>query len=582
MFKRIFRWVVRTIIAIVVMVVIVLASDYIAHRVPADSVLMVKLAGPVVERGANGVLGLWNENETPLNFVRNAIDRGARDPRIVGLAIEVIDPQMELAQAQEIAAEIAKFRRTGKWTAAYIETAGEGAPGNLPYMVAAAAGDVSLMPQGELDLIGVGLREFFARGTLDWLGIRPNIGAIGEYKTAFNVFTNKEFTQPQYQDDDALVGDLYDQIVTQIAGERRLDPAVIKSFIDQAPINAMNSLKTRLVDHLAYEDEFTDRIKNWGGRHHKIENYDEYTRSRLFSGLHGADKIAVIYGSGAIERGEGGFDPLLSPDSNAMGSDEMVEAFSDAREDDTVRAVVFRVDSPGGSTLASELIRRQVELTAKKKPVVVSMSGYAASGGYWVSVPAKAIVADAGTITGSIGVLGGKFNIAPALQKIYVNSGAVSRGANYEMFDSFTDFTPAQQKQFEEQILGEDYANFLKIVAANRHLTVQQVDNVGRGRVWTGRKAKDLKLVDMVGTFDDAMAKAKEFAGMPPAAPAEIEELPLQPGLLESLLAGRVTQARALGADPARAFAPMARMVRTILAGYSRFRAAYCPVIPIL
>jgi protease-4 len=582
MLRRIFRWIVRTTIAIAVMLLVVLMSDYLAHRVPPGSVLVVTLNGPVVERGANSVMGLWNTNQTPLNFVRRAIDRGAKDPRIVGLAVKVIDPQMELAQAQELAAEIKAFRKSGKWTAAYIETAGEGGPGNLPFMVAAAAGDVTLMPQGQLDLIGVGMREFFARGTLDWLGIRPNIGAIGQYKTAFNVFTNKDFTAPQHEDDDALVGDLFDQIVGQIADERQIAPDAVRTLINQAPLNATTSLKAKLVDRLAYEDEFDERIKKWGGTEHEVENYDRYTRARLFSGFGGGDKIAVIYGTGAIERGQGGFDPLLSPEGNAMGSDEMTDAFTNAREDDDVRAVVFRVDSPGGSTLASELIRRQAEITAKKKPVVVSMSGYGASGGYWVSVPAKAIVADAGTITGSIGVLGGKFNVAPALQKIYVNSGAVSRGANYEMFDSFTDFTPEQQTQFEQQILGDDYKTFLKIVATNRHMTIDQVNDVAQGRVWTGKKAKELKLIDMVGTFDDAIAKAKQLAGMPVGETAQIEELPVQPGLIESLLAGRVTQARALGATPVEALAPVGRMIRTILAGYSRFRAAYCPVVPVL
>jgi protease IV len=580
MLKRIFRWFVRTIIVIAVLFVIVLVSDYVAHRVPADSVLVVTLSGPVAERGSNGVLGLLKSNETPLNFVRRAIDRGAKDPRIIGLAVKVIDPEMELAQAQELAAEVRKFRKSGKWTAAYIETAGEGDPGNLPYMVAAAADSVSLMPRGELGLIGVGLREFFGRGTLDWLGVKPNIGAIGEYKTAFNVFTNKEFTEAQHRDDEALVGDLFDQIVGQIADERHLDAAAVKTLVDQAPINAVNSLKAKLVDGLAYEDEFTERLKNWGGGHHKLESYDDYTRPRLFDGFRGGDKIAVIYGSGAIEHGEGGFDPLLSPDSNSMGSDEIVDALKDARDDDDVRAVLFRVDSPGGSTLASELIRRQVELTAKKKPMVVSMSGYAASGGYWISVPAKAIVAEAGTITGSIGVLGGKFNIAPATEKVYLNSASVTRGANYEMFDSFTDFTPAQQKIFEDQILGDDYAYFLKVVAANRHMTIEQVNEVAQGRVWTGQKAKALKLIDTVGTFDDAMAKAKEFAGMPAGAEAKIEELPEQPGLLESLLAGRVTAA--FSPSPAQALAPVVRMFRSMLSGYSRFRAAYCPVVPVM
>jgi len=582
MLKRIFRWIVRTVVVLAVMLAIVVISDYVAHRVPPDSVLVVTLSGPITERGTNGVIGLLNANETPLNFVRRAIDRGAKDPKIVGLAVKVIEPEMELAQAQEIAAEIKRFRKSGKWTAAYIESAGEGDPGNLPYLVAAAAGDVSLMPRGELALIGVGLREFFGRGTLDWLGVKPNIAAIGKYKTAFNMFTNKEFTDPQRQDDEALIGDLFEQIIGQISDERHLDPATIKTLIDQAPLNAPNSLKAKLVDRLAYEDEFTERLKNWGGGHHKIVGYDEYTRTRLFDGFGGGDRIAVIYGSGAIEHGQGGFDPLLSPDSRAIGSDEMADAFKEARENDDVRAVVFRIDSPGGSSLASELIRRQVELTARKKPVVVSMSGYAASGGYWVSVPARVIVADAGTITGSIGVLGGKFNLAPAAEKIYLNSGAVTRGANFEMFDSFTDFTPAQQKMFEDQILGDDYAYFLQVVAANRHMTVEQVNDIAQGRVWTGKKAREIKLVDMVGTFGDAMAKAKEFAGMPADVEAKIEELPEQPGLIQSLLAGKVTAARALSGNASQTLAPLTRMVRSMLSGYNHFRGAYCPVVPVL
>ncbi|MHB8380789.1 MAG: S49 family peptidase, partial [Candidatus Binataceae bacterium] len=244
MLKKFFKWVLRIVIVIVVLIAIVATSKYISHRVPDGSVLVVTLSGSVVERGSNGVLGLvGNNNETPLNFVRRAIDRGAKDRRIIGLGIKVIDPQMDLAQAQEIAALIKSFRKTGKWTAAYIESAGDFGPGNLPYVVAAAADQVSLMPQGSLGITGVGIREMFARGTLDWVGIHPNFGAIGKYKSAGNVFTQKDFTPAQHEEDDAIASDMYNQIVGQIAAERHIDQSMVKGFVDQAPLNADTSLK---------------------------------------------------------------------------------------------------------------------------------------------------------------------------------------------------------------------------------------------------------------------------------------------------------------------------------------------------
>ncbi len=583
MIKRFVRWVVRTVLTLAVIAAIVIASDYVSHRVPSDSVLVVTLTGPVAERGSNGMLGLLNTHETPLNYVRSAIDRAIRDKRISGMAVKIIDPEMNLAQAQELAAMIQRFRKSGKWTTAYMETAGEFDPGNLPILVASAAGDVSIMPQGELNLVGVGVREMFARGTLDWLGIRPDFAAIGKYKSAANVFTEKDFTPGQREEDTALVGDLYDQIVGQIAAERHLDPAAVSAIVDQSPIDAAQGLKAKLVDRLEYEDQFDHRVKNHGGVEHHIVSYANYTRSGLLSSLESSsDKIAVVYGVGAIERGQGGFDPLLSPGGSAMGSDDIIKALKRAREDDSVRAVVFRIDSPGGSVIASELIRRAVELTAKKKPLVVSMAGYGASGGYWVSTPAAKIIADPGTITGSIGVLGGKFNIAAATQKVYLNTGAITRGANVEMFDMFTDFTPAQAAMFKDQLLGNTYQEFLKIVAQGRKMTVEQVDQIAQGRVWTGKQALPLKLVDSLGGFDDALAAAKKLAGLPPDQTVQLEELPRQPGIVQQLLSGRINQARALGAGPVRGAIALDRLLRAALEGHGGFGAAYCPVIPMM
>jgi protease-4 len=580
MFRRFFRWIIRAAIIAVLLFVIVAISDYISHRVQPNSVLAIELNGPVVERGGTGVLGLLKKNQTALNELRNAIDHGAKDPKLVGLQVMVITPEMELAQAQELVALIKSFKSHGKWTAAYIETAGESGLGNLPYVVASACDEVSLMPQGELNLMGVQLRELFMRGTLDWMGITPNFASAGQYKSAANMFTNKDFSPAQKEEDEALAGSLYDQIVAAIAAERKLSPDTIKGLIDRAPLNADEGLKSRLVDRLEYEDEFSERVKSHGGSVHKVVDYANYARASLFTNLGGGNQIAVIYGDGEIQREGESFSPFSGPGTTAMTSDDMSEAFKSARENDDVRAVILRVNSPGGSMLASELIGREVDLTAKKKPVVVSMSGYAASGGYLISIPAAKIIAEPGTITGSIGVLGGKFNFSPAAQKLFANTDAVSRGANVGMFDMWTDFTPAQSKQFQDDIM-RNYQYFLKLVAAGRHITVEQADAVAQGRVWTGDQALKLKLDDSLGGLDDAMAAAKGLARLAPDQPVGIIELPAQPGLLQSLSSGKMV-ASITQRPAARLVEPVIELIQAALSGHAIFSAAYCPVVPML
>ena len=451
--------VLRIVVAAVALLAIAYISESISHRVRPGSVLVVTFKGPVVERGTTNFLGMLSPKETPLNIMRVALTKGAKDPRISGLAIKIIDTEMELAQAQEVATLIRKFKEQGKWTAAYVETAGEMSPGNLPYLVAAATGDVSLMPEGELDLVGVGVREVFARGTLDWLGVRPNFASIGKYKSAANMFTEKDFTPGQREEDEALVGGMFDQIVSQTSQERGITADQMRAIVDQAPLNADLSLKSHMVERLEYDDQFTERIKHRDGSTHRMLNFTDYVRPNMISGFGSQNEIAVIYCDGEIVRGESGGIGLTG--TVMAASDDLDEAFKKAREDDSIRAVILRVDSPGGSVIGSELIRHAAEQTAHRKPIVVSMSGYAASGGYWVSMPASYIIAEPGTITGSIGVLG-KFNLGPASQKIYVNSGAITRGANVGMFDEFTDFTPGQLKIFQDQLLGDTYQKFLK------------------------------------------------------------------------------------------------------------------------
>src|SRR6266851_1203110 len=536
MLKRLWRWLLRLVVSVLVVLAIILVSDFVSHRYRPGTVLVLELNGPVPERGSVSLLGVLNTHEAALNLARRALINAKDDPRIVGLAIKVIDPEMEFAQAQELCDLIGDFKKHGKWTSAYIETAGESGSGNLPYLVASAA----------------------------------------------DVFTQKDFTPAQRREDDSLVGDIFDQIVAQTAAHRHLAPDGIRGLIDRAPLTAADGLKARLLDRLEYEDQFDDRIKHYRGEHHEVVGFQSYAREKVLP-LHApSDKIAVIYGLGAIQRGGGGFDPLLSPDSNAMGSDDITKALKDAREDSRVRAVVFRVNSPGGSVIASELIRHEVELTAAKKPVVVSMSGYAASGGYWVSTPAARIYAEPGTITGSIGVLGGKFNISGAATALGVNTGLVARGANASMFDAFTDFTPEQAQIFRDQILGDTYKYFLEIVAKNRRMTVDQVNDVAQGRVWTGEQALKIKLVDKLGGLQEALAEAKALAKLGPQAKVQIEELPGQAGVLGRLLGGGESYAVADMWRPPRALQPLIWMMGESLGRHAALGEAYCPLMPVM
>jgi len=580
MLKRLLRWFLKSVLMMAVLFAIVIVSQYLSHRYKPGSVLVLNLDGTVVERSSTNALGILNSDQTALNVIRRALKSAETDDRIVGLAIKVVDPQMELAQAQELCAMIIEFRSHGKWTTAYMETAGEGGFGNLPYLVASAASEVSMMPQGEMNILGVGMREMFARALLDWIKVNPNFASIGKFKSAANLFTEKDFTPSQREEDEALMGDMFDQIITQSAANRHLAADQMRTIVDRAPFTASEGLKSHLLDRLEYEDQFDERVKKYRGEHHETIDASSYMRSSR-PRFGGRNKIAVIYGLGAIQRGAGGFDPILSPGSTAMGSDDMVKAFKDAREDDGVRAVVFRVNSPGGSVIASELIRRAVELTAAKKPVVVSMSGYAASGGYWVSTPAAAIISDPGTITGSIGVLGGKFNVAGAAGALGINTGAISHGANALMFDSFSDFTPAQEKIFREQLLGGTYQYFLELVAKQRHLTVGQVNDVAQGRVWTGDQALKVKLVDKLGGLTDAIDQAKMLAKLDARSHPQIEELPEQAGVFSKLMSGQISGAVAQW-QPPHALEQLLWMVSEVLTQRAELGQVYCPVTPIM
>ena len=312
MIRRTLRWLVRMIGILIVLAIISHIVSWWSHRVAPGSVIELALKGPVIERGTDGWRGLVNDDQTPLNEARRALREAATDPRIVGLAIRITDPEMEFAQAQELSALIHDFAAQHKWTTAYLESAA--IRFGQPALPGRGRGRRGLDDaRRRINLTGVAMQELFARGLLDKVGIRPNFAAIGKYKSAANIFTEKDFTPSQREEDEALAGGLFDQLVTTAASERHLDAAQIRALIDQAPLSAKAGLKAHLIDRIEYGDEFTDRVKNFGGHDHAIIKYSDYRQVSLLPHFGPHDRIAVIYADGAIQRGQGGFDPIFRP-----------------------------------------------------------------------------------------------------------------------------------------------------------------------------------------------------------------------------------------------------------------------------
>jgi protease-4 len=415
----------------------------------------------------------------------------------------------------------------------------------------------------------------FFRGSLDKLGIYPDIFQIGEYKTAGNMFTQKKMTDPHKRYIDELLNDLFDRYVNAIAQTRKKTPDEVKALIDNAPYSAEKAKEAGLIDEALYRDDVEKQLKKLLGYKDtdsfvavRGSEYRDVSPESL--GLNKGERIAVIYASGEI--GSGSSENSPSGDQS-IGSDTVAKALNDAAADKTIKAVVLRVDSPGGSGLASDIIWRAVETTNQKKPVVVSMSDVAASGGYYISASAAKIIAQPSTITGSIGVVAGK----PVMRGFYdwlgISNEYVLRGKTAGMFRETEKFSDEERAKFEDWIKTTYYRDFVPKVAKGRNRDEQYIDSIAQGRVWTGQQAKDRGLVDEFGGLDKAVEVAKQLAKIPADKGVERVILPYPTTFLQELLSGggensnaEVQQQRAVYAalpeDARRALRYMAMMDR--------------------
>ncbi|ADB34059.1 signal peptide peptidase SppA, 36K type [Kribbella flavida DSM 17836] len=445
--------------------------------------------------------------------------KAAEDEQVVGLVAHVGGPALSLAQVQELRTAVVGFRAAGKRAVAWSESFGEAGGGTVPYYLATAFDEIWVQPSGELGITGVSVQATFVRGALDKAGVIPQFGKRREYKTAVDTFTEKEMTGPAREMAARLAESAYEQLVEGIAGERELSVERVRELVDNAPLAAEAGREAGLVDRLGYRSDVYDELEKRFGPTTAllVERYHRRGPRTLHDALDNLPwppkpTVAVIRVNGGITVGRSsGGGPLGSPRS---GSDTITAALRAVAADDKVKAVVLRIDSPGGSYVASDAIRHEVlRLRSTGKPVIASMGSVAASGGYFVAMPADVVVAQPGTITGSIGVLSGKGVVRDALGRIGITQQAVSEGTNARMYSAQEEFSPQQWERLEET-LDRIYADFVAKAAEDRGLGVDELEALARGRVWTGADAHRHQLVDELGGFEHALQLACARAGL--------------------------------------------------------------------
>jgi protease-4 len=478
------------------------------------------------ERPADPVSALLSHRRMVLADVLDGLRRARNDRRVKALIVKVGGRPIGLAMIQELRHAIEEFRDAAKQTVAWSESFGEFSAGNVPYYLATAFDTIYLQPSGDLGLTGLAMERRFFRGALDRLGVEFQVAKRHEYKSAAEQATETGFTRPAREAAERIAGSVTDQLAAAISERRRLAPERVRELIDRGPFLATQALEAGLVDVLGYRDEVYSRVRRQVGQDAVLQFVGRYQRThalaerarKLPARLPAAKErsVALIYATGPIRRGRSGRGPLSG---GAMGSDTVSAAVRSAVADDQVRAIVLRVNSPGGSYVASDTIWREVvRARTAGKPVVVSMGDVAASGGYFISMAADAIVAQPGTVTGSIGVLSGKPVVSDALSRIGVTTDSVLEGAHSAMFSTNHPFTE-DEWALVNNWLDHIYADFTGKVAQGRGLSAERVHELARGRVWTGADAKDNGLVDELGGLDRAAAIARSRAGLPMSAP---------------------------------------------------------------
>ena len=554
-----------SILAVIFVIGFVMLSRLSTPTVPGKTIIELDLDRNLVEDVPDDAIAkAMTSDLTIVRDIVEGLERAGNDDRVAGVIAQLGNARMGMAQVQEIRDAIISFRAKNKFAVAFAETFGESGPGTGSYYLATAFDEIRLQPSGDIGLTGIMLEGQFMKGTLDKLGVTPRMDHRKEYKNAMNTYTEKKFTIYHREAMEKLMNSWFSQMVRGIAEGRKMTEAEVKNLIDKAPFLGPEALAAKLVDSLDYRDAVYADVKKRAGSGAQLLYLDKYL-SRAGRANESGKTIALIYGVGAVHRGNSGFDPVFGDVS--MGSDTVAGAFRAAIENKNVKAIIFRVDSPGGSPVASDVIWREtVRAREAGKPVIVSMGDVAGSGGYWVAMSCDKIVAQPGTITGSIGVLGGKMLTNGLWDKVGLSWDEVHAGANATMYSSTNDYTPAGWARFEAT-LDRIYSDFTTKVSEGRKLPKEKVMEIAKGRIWSGEDAKERGLVDELGGFPVAIRLAKEAGGIQSGESIRLQVYPEKKSTFDVLFGERPdnserTQMTDALVKALRTIQPIARQVR--------------------
>lgn len=516
--RTLWRFIIGSLAAIGATVVLITVIGFViaifgpgaAKSLPDRMVLRVNFEGELQDRRKSEVF-LFEKQDLVLREVIMGLRAAATDERVSGVAVYMGGFRVNLSMAQELRAAIAELRGAGKTARLFTEDLGGMGGGSAAYYLASAFDEIWVQPSGGVGLIGLSMEIPYAGGMLDKLEVKPRFGQRHEYKSAVESMTGYGMSDPARENLQALLDSLYGQLVAGIAESRGFDEAEVRQLVDNGPYLAQEALEKHLIDRIGYWDEFIDESDSMAGEEAERVFLDDYLAGIDRPNSDGP-KVALIYGNGTISMGGG--DDGDGFEGGGFKAHRVADAFADAVDDEEVEAILFRINSPGGSYIASDIVWREVRrASAAGKPVIVSMGATAASGGYFVAMPADRVIAQPGTITGSIGVYGGKFVTEKLWARFGIAWDELHAGENAGMWSFIRDFPTGGEQRFRE-MLDFIYEDFTAKAMEDREMDAGQMDRIARGRVWAGKDALDHGLVDALGGYDVAIAEVKQALGL--------------------------------------------------------------------